>query len=282
MQTRSIPVSRGRPDRTLAAGGFVLTETFRTPGLVLARHCHRHTNIALVLRGSFIETVNERPFEVNSYSLILRPGGEPHANSYGRTEARCLIIEVQPPRLEMIQEISRVLERSQHIRDAWVPALASQIHKELRIRDSVSPLAIESLVLELLAQAARNDGSESEPEPRWLRQARILIHEEFIRPLSLSRVAESVGIHPAHLARKFRRHYRCTVGDYVRRLRLNRAATELLESDKPLAEIALDCGFYDQSHFTHAFKLQYGLTPSNFRLTRNENRTKRACSYKTV
>jgi len=282
MTPRLIPLSDGGASQTLSAGGFILTETVRSRGQVLSRHCHEHTNIALVLRGVFLETVNERPCEIDFYSLILRPGGEPHANRYEKTDACCLIIEVQPQRLEMIREVSSVLDSAAHIRKSWVPILTSKVYREFRTSDSVSSLVIESLLLDLLSRAARYElAGDSTPSPRWLRQARSMIHEEFARPLSLSCIADSVGIHPAHLARTFRRRYRCTVGEYVRRLRLDRAATELLESDKTLAEIALDCGFYDQSHFTHAFKLHHGMTPFDFRSTRNEGSTKKRRVYQT-
>jgi AraC family transcriptional regulator len=283
MSRRLIPISQDRNSQTLETGGFVLTETTRSPGLVLSRHSHEHTNIALVLRGSFIETVNERPCEVNSCSLILRPAGEPHANRYNSAEARCLIIEVQPARLEMIRGFSPVLDKATHIKEPWVLAHARRLHHEFRIRDGVSALAIEGLVLDLLASAQRHRvQTQTEVEPHWLRQARDFIREEFSQPFSLSRVADAVGIHPAHLARTFRRRYRCTLGEYVRRLKLDHAAAELSETDKPLAEIALICGFYDQSHFSRAFKDYHGVTPSEFRSSRSEGRTRKRRSYKTA
>jgi len=78
-------------------------------------------------------------------------------------------------------------------------------------------------------------------------------------------VAISAGVHPSYLARTFRKFYGCTVGDYVRRLRVDYAVRELKESDKSLAEIATAAGFYDQSHFTHEFKSHLRMTPAEFR-----------------
>jgi AraC family transcriptional regulator len=64
----------------------------------------------------------------------------------------------------------------------------------------------------------------------------------------------------------FRKFYRCSVGEYVRRLRLELAARELACTEKPLAQVAAECGFYDQSHFTHAFKRRFRMTPMTFRV----------------
>lgn len=75
--------------------------------------------------------------------------------------------------------------------------------------------------------------------------------------LSLSNVAEVVGVHPTHLAKMFRRHYGCTIGEYIRMLRLDYAAKLLAQPNKTLSAIALVAGFYDQSHFAHFFKLDW-------------------------
>src|SRR5262249_21772677 len=74
-------------------------------------------------------------------------------------------------------------------------------------------------------------------------------------------VAAAVGIHPVHLARVFRYHFGATLGDYVRRLRVEFAARQLITTEETLAGIALAAGFSDQSHFTRTFKRQTGMTP---------------------
>ncbi|HLK61072.1 MAG TPA: helix-turn-helix domain-containing protein, partial [Chthonomonadaceae bacterium] len=74
---------------------------------------------------------------------------------------------------------------------------------------------------------------------RPLRQAQALLHTQFAENLTLSQMAETVGVHPMHLARLFRQHCRCTLGDYVRQLRVDYACRELASSDASLVEIAL-------------------------------------------
>jgi AraC family transcriptional regulator len=92
-----------------------------------------------------------------------------------------------------------------------------------------------------------------------------LVHARFCENLALGDLAAAAGVHPAHLARTFRRCYGCTVGDYVRNLRTERARQELRTSDRPLAELALALGYADQSHFATAFRRQTGMTPGAFR-----------------
>jgi AraC-like DNA-binding protein len=67
------------------------------------------------------------------------------------------------------------------------------------------------------------------------------------------------------LAREFRRHFCCTAGEYVRRLRVDFACRALLQSDTALIEIAVNAGFSDQSHFTRTFRAAMGMAPAQFR-----------------
>jgi AraC family transcriptional regulator len=74
-------------------------------------------------------------------------------------------------------------------------------------------------------------------------------------------------VHPIHLARVFRQHFRCSPGEYLRQCRMERVTQLLARKSLPLAEIALQAGFSDQSQLTHAFKRFAGLTPGAFRRT---------------
>ncbi len=91
------------------------------------------------------------------------------------------------------------------------------------------------------------------------------LHDDPAAHISLGGLAREVGVHPVTLARAFRRTYGCSIGEYVRRLRIVGAARRLEASDQSLAEIAMAAGFADQSHFSNVFKRQTGLSPSAFR-----------------
>src|SRR5262249_52461237 len=91
------------------------------------------------------------------------------------------------------------------------------------------------------------------------------LDEHFVDSPSLSEVARAAEVHPVHLARTFRRHYRCTVGEYLRQLRVTFACRQLTQGSRPLVEIALAAGFSDQSQFSRTFKRAMGLTPAAFR-----------------
>jgi AraC family transcriptional regulator len=101
--------------------------------------------------------------------------------------------------------------------------------------------------------------------PLWLVQARAFIDAHFAERLALATLAAAVGVHPVHLARTFRRVYRTTIGAYVREARVDFARRRLVATTAPIAAIAAEAGFCDQSHFCRQFKRQIGMSPAEYR-----------------
>jgi len=97
-----------------------------------------------------------------------------------------------------------------------------------------------------------------------LRQPRFL-HERFDQRLTVAELASYAGVHRVHLNRVFLQQFDCTVGEYLRFLRVERACSELSVTPEPLSKIAQDCGFSDQAHLSRTLKLFTGLTPLTYR-----------------
>ena len=140
-----------------------------------------------------------------------------------------------------------------------------KLYKEFKSIDELSPLLIESLVLEMLAVSSRCLKQFTDRAPRPLQDAREMIQAHFSERLTLAQIAKTVGLHPIYLASEFRKRYHCTVGEYVRQLRIEFACRRLSQSVDTMANVAVAAGFFDQSHFTRTFKSVTGLTPSEYR-----------------
>ena len=96
-----------------------------------------------------------------------------------------------------------------------------------------------------------------------------MVIEHFSETLKLTQIAAEVGVHPVYLATAFRQKFGVTVGEFVRRLRIEHACAELKKEDLPLSAIALQAGFADQSHFSKVFKSYVGMTPREYRSRRS-------------
>lgn len=88
---------------------------------------------------------------------------------------------------------------------------------------------------------------------------------DYSEKLSIPELAKSCNLSESQFQRQFQRCFKMTVGNYILSVRLLMARQRLSTSDAPVGAIALDCGFYDQSHFTRAFQKANGLSPRAFR-----------------
>jgi len=254
----------GRPIHTCHAAGFVFTETRHPPGLALPPHANDRATIIAVLRGDYVETLGGRSERHSPGSLILRPAGEVHSNSIGSRGAGCLLVEVTAERLEALGDHRRLFDRPLATPPGLSTATALRATRELSQLDDASPLILESLALELMAHTLRQDPPvRSRPEPTWLAHVRELLDTED-GCTTLAAVARRVGFHAVYLARAFRSHFGCSIGEYVRRRRVARAC-DRLASDAPLSEIALASGFHDQSHFSRVFRRYTAMSPGAYR-----------------
>jgi len=167
--------------------------------------------------------------------------------------------------LSDLNEYSRHFNEPECFQAGRLSWLATKLRYESQHNDDFSGLTIEGLMLELGAEIARFSHKVARRPVRWLDQIRDLLNENFAQHVSLAELAAVAGVHPVYLATMFRENFHCTVGDYVRRLRVDFASRELSSTDTPLAEIALAAGFAHQSHFARTFKRLTGLTPRQYR-----------------
>jgi AraC-like DNA-binding protein len=126
-------------------------------------------------------------------------------------------------------------------------------------------LALESGALGVIARMAPLARTVLRDLPS-MRRAVEYIHGHFRDGMRMSDIAAAAGVHPVHLGQAFHGRYGETVADYVKRLRVRSAAEQLCSTTAPIASIAHDHGFFDQSHFQRTFKNLVGVTPASFRL----------------
>ena len=109
--------------------------------------------------------------------------------------------------------------------------------------------------------------------PDWydrIRGAVAFIDRHYSAKLTLRQLAESSGLSPALFSRLFKKTMQTTPIRYIAEIRLNAARRLLSETDKTLAAIAAETGFYDEAHFVRTFKASRGLTPGVYRRTHRQ------------
>jgi AraC family transcriptional regulator len=243
--------------------GFTLAELRFPSGYVQDAFEPELPYLALVLEGALQKSFPRRTMHLHRASGLTMPAGATHSAQFGSKGARIVIVKPKNPANPICRSLNRLVD----LRGPGFSWLAWRLAGELRASDEAAPLAAEGFALELLAATSREARAARQVgrRPPWLSSAEELLRARIGDRVGLGELADAIGVHPTHLARVFRGRYGVSVGEYGRRLRLAWAATELARGQTPLAMIATQAGFADQSHFTRLFKHYVGTTPARYR-----------------
>ena len=255
----------GRQSKSFDAGGFRLTESLYTKGLRLPVHSHELAKFCFVIAGDYVETLGRKQHARRPLTLTYHPPDTSHAEAHN-APGHHFLVELDKRWLDYARDYSVALDSPVEVREGLPIRAAMRLYEEFRNFDSVSGLAVQGLMFELLAETSRRTVHIPRKQaPRWLEEVTEFLREQFYENHSLDELAQAAGVHAAHLSRAFRLFHCCTVGEYVRRLRVEFASQKLSLTETPLAEIASMSGFADQSHFSRTFKRSTGMLPSEFR-----------------
>jgi AraC family transcriptional regulator len=272
---RNPQVHLGSPRFTTAEyGGFLVTDVSFPGRLVLPAHQHDRTVLAVTLRGRWDSVLGARRAESTAGYVLTEPACARHSNHFSTEGARVLVLQPDMARAEELFTRTTLLSEIHHFGSEETLGLAKRLQIEVNHRDSLSPLAIEGLSLEIMATASRSHEARAwrERSPKWMARALEYAHAHYRGAPCVAEMAAAAGVHPAHLARGFRRELGIGVATYVRQLRIQWAAVQLTSTRDSIADIAMAAGFVDQSHFTRLFRRCHGLTPAEFRRRDMENR----------
>lgn len=142
--------------------------------------------------------------------------------------------------------------------------------------DYSDTLSRESLLLRLLSILVKNqEQSESEQtayqeiysENQYIRIALDYISEAYQRDISVTDIAEAVGVTRAHLNRIFQENFHISLQNYLMDFRMGKAESLLVSTSTPIKDIAGKVGYTDALVFSKAFKRKFGVSPKNYRAT---------------
>jgi len=91
------------------------------------------------------------------------------------------------------------------------------------------------------------------------------IHDDYASDLEIGELAKLAGLSHSQFVRRFKATLGVSPKEYLVRVRVRNACRLLEKTDWTVARIATQCGFYDHSHFSHAFRRQTGLSPTGYR-----------------
>jgi AraC family transcriptional regulator len=244
-----------------------LTDLVYEPKLAVPKHNHAQASLCLVRKGAYTELYGQKSIDSSSSMLLFRPAGVFHSDHFGTAVTECFVIDFGPRWLTRFEDYSSWMHQPIGFNDGELLWLVKKIRNEaLEAADTFTPLIIEGLMYEIGAKIARKSKAGSDGiMPPWLRRVRNILLDRFRENLTLEYLGKIANVHPMYLSATFKKHHRCGVGEYIRRLRVEFASSQLLTTNNCLADIALEAGFANQSHFSRIFRNATGITPRHYR-----------------
>lgn len=235
-------------------------KAFRQP-----THTHDRPSLTLVLSGTIEEVQNGTSQVAMPFSVIVKKAQVPHSDRFGPDGSKTLQISL-PAAFELdecVIDTERVIWHT----DGGAPIVPLlRLVKYIQRNSGVSASDVSLSVYEALG-AFPNRDRISINAPLWLQRVKALIDEaDPVRPLSMARLQKQAAVHPVHITRQFKRHFGCSVRDYMQYRRVRATVTLIAQGALTLTEVAHQCAFADQPHFCRAFRSIAGVSPRDYRM----------------
>lgn len=227
-------------------------------GQLIGQHQHDWICVTLPVLGQALESWDGGEAVIGGPCVLLHPPGACHADRIGDSGLETVSIQFDPRWLSGFGFEVR-LEKSVW----WANAAGARL-----LARSWSEADTPAADLARITAAFLHRTMTAEPSvpPAWMKHVRRALRDT--EAVTAARLAAQLDLHPAWLARAYRAAVGEGIQDTARRRRVETAVSLLRRTDLPLAQVAADCGFSDQSHMTRGFRTLIGRTPLQVRSER--------------
>lgn len=242
---------------------FIVTTTLYLKSACEDRlHSHHNATISFLYQGADVESrKNADQYKRKAGDIFFYDSGEAHKTISTLKTSKNVNIELRDSRFLKdncsIANLQKLISN-----DIEANLIAVKILKEINISDDYSPTTLETLCLDLTGMSNR---IQSNIKPTWVKVLKQLLDDNWQNKYSLTELSEISGVHPITISKNFRKYFFCSLGEYVRKIKIRKSIPLIKNSELSLTEIAYTCGFADQSHFIRNFKAYTGYLPKDFK-----------------
>ena len=255
------------------------------PGPLFAEHWHDHLQFVYFTAGQALVHCNGRPFPAKAGDLVLINANELHYGENLGDRLTCYVVRIYFSLLAgdaadschvkymaplMRSEISfRNMIDDERIIRCIRRMIAEHGFREMGFELALKASAYDSLVFLLRDHVEKSYSAKEQKlllrNVKRFRRVSDFLDAHYAEKISLDRLAAMVGMSKYHFCRLFNRLTGRPPGDYINRLRVDKAVALLKESESNITEIALACGFNDSNYFSRVFKKYQNVSPSRIR-----------------
>lgn len=241
--------------------GIAVVETEYQNKVYEGWHSHNNAHITLFLKGGTTEKRKNFSETVGPGSLLFYHSDELHLNQNTLFPSQNINIEIEEKLLKELQINESIIEKS--VQNATLTKfIILKIFKESLVSDAFSGDTINMLFAQLSNSNAHLERFEK--SPFWVKSLNELLNDCWNENPNLHDLAQILNLNPITISKHFPKYFGCTLGEYMRRIKINRSLSLIQSNPGNLTEIAFQCGFSDQSHFIRTFKSQTGFLPKQF------------------
>ncbi|WP_298898644.1 helix-turn-helix transcriptional regulator [uncultured Psychroserpens sp.] len=233
-------------------------------------HYHENPYFMFVLDGNMRDCNKKTKTLCPSGSLMYNNWQEIHYGTKHSNKASGFHLEFQRDWFKTNNINIDLLEGSLLIQNPQIHLLFAKLYHEFMCSDDFSQISIELIVLQICDALNGKKEHSDASIPDWVAKLEELLYYDTSN-LNLNDLSNQLNIHPVHISRAAPKYLNTNLGEYIRRLKMQKAIPLILDASNSLTEIAYQSGFSDQSHFNRVFKYYFNMNPSSFRKNLNKN-----------
>lgn len=247
---------------TQTGGLLAGTTSYREGDATGVMHHHENPHLSLVLSGGGVERRERSQFERLPGQVMFFHAGESHQCINKLFPAKNLNLEIEHAFLRgnAVTELAIATAVS---RNPDVKFVMLRMYKELLAGDDFTDTSIKMLLLSAFGPDPA--AGTQRARPPWVDVLHALLHDRWNEHLTLEDLSAGAGVHPVTVSKCFPKYFSCTLGEYMRKLKVEQSLRLIKASPLSLTDVAHECGFSDQSHFTRTFKRLTGLLPRHYK-----------------
>jgi AraC family transcriptional regulator len=223
-------------------------------------HYHSNPHLSFVLQGGNIENRKKKTIERTVGDIMFFHSGEIHQTLPANCQTKNMNLELECSFLEQYaiteEQVSRMVDQNMDSK-----FLILRMYKELIENDQFSDVSIQLLLLSTISKPVREDRYHN---LGWIKALSEVLHDEWTTFHNLDDLSVILNVHPVTISKYFTKNFGCTLGEYMRKIKIEKSLSLIQNKSQSLTEIALECGFADQSHFIRNFKKFTGQLPKEF------------------
>lgn len=247
----------GTTAQSIKTESFNVSLTHHPAKSNISLHAHEKPYLCLLAAGNYEEKSHHLDL-IQQGEVIYRTANYEHANSFLNEDSVCLNIEIDDPDHFMDQNgVQFPLTELKQKGSIETYKLLFALKHDLP-NDVLNICCYESMLSQISMINDKGDIT-------WIKQVKEFIKDDPLAPISLEELSINWGLHPNYIVRKFKEVTGLKLSQYLTKTRLEYSIHSMIKTEDNMTKIALECGFYDQSHFNRNFKKYMDINPLLFR-----------------